>query len=128
MPLPKRLARFNRRVTNRVLGPLAGRAPWFGLVGHRGRLSGQFLWTPVNVFCIPEGYVIALMYGQDSQWARNVLAAQRCVLKTRRGEVHLREPRVVRDPGRRLVPAAIRPILRALDVEHFLVAWPATPE
>lgn len=123
MPLPKRLARFNRRATNRVLGPLAGRAPGFGLVGHRGRRSGQLYWTPVNVFRSPEGYVIALTYGPDSQWTKNVLAAGSLELRTYRGLVHLRGVRLVRDPNRRVVPAAVRPILRALNVEHFLLAW-----
>jgi len=37
--------------------------------------------------------------------------------------VHLRGVRLVRDPNRRVVPAAVRPILRGLNVEHFLLAW-----
>ena len=36
MPLPKGLARFNLRVTNRVLGPVAARLPGFGIVIHVG--------------------------------------------------------------------------------------------
>ena len=34
MPLPKGLARFNRVVTNRVLGPFAARLPGFAIVTH----------------------------------------------------------------------------------------------
>src|SRR5919107_658451 len=69
---PKGLARFNRRVTNRVLGPLAQRLPGFGIVIHVGRRSGAVRRTPVNVFHRGDRYVIALTYGADSQWVRNV--------------------------------------------------------
>ncbi|MBJ7603763.1 MAG: nitroreductase family deazaflavin-dependent oxidoreductase [Candidatus Dormibacteraeota bacterium] len=124
MPLPKRLARFNRRVTNRVLGPLAVRTPWFGLVGHRGRRSGQLHWTPVNVFAIPEGYVIALTYGRVSQWPKNVLAAGSLELRTYRGSLRLGGTRLVRDPNLTLVPLPVRLVLRALKVDEFVFAWP----
>ncbi len=124
LPLPKRLARFNHRVTNRVLGPLAARAPGFGLVGHRGRRSGRLYWTPVNVFAIPEGYVIALTYGRKSQWPKNVLAAGSLELRTYRGSFDLGGTRLIRDPNLRLVPPPIRLVLRALKVDEFVFAWP----
>src|SRR4051812_49595068 len=75
MPLPKRLARFNLHVTNRVLGPFARRLPGFAVVAHVGRRSGRVRHTPVNLFRDGDRYVIALTYGADSQWVRNVLAA-----------------------------------------------------
>ena len=37
MPLPKALARFNLKVTNPVLGHVAGRLPGFAIVTHVGR-------------------------------------------------------------------------------------------
>jgi hypothetical protein len=36
----------------------------------------------VNVFQAPEGFPIALPYGRDSEWVKNVLAAGRCGLET----------------------------------------------
>ncbi|MBJ7598706.1 MAG: nitroreductase family deazaflavin-dependent oxidoreductase [Candidatus Nephthysia bennettiae] len=125
MPLPKSLARFNLRVTNRVTGPLAGRLPWFGVLVHRGRRSGRTYRTPVNVFEIPDWYVVALTYGPDAEWVRNVLEAGECELQTRGRRVRLTAPRLVRDENRRLVPPPVRPILRALGVAHFLVLRPA---
>jgi hypothetical protein len=47
MPLPKRLAGFNARVTNRLTRRGAGRLPGFGIVSHVGRRSGRAYRTPV---------------------------------------------------------------------------------
>jgi deazaflavin-dependent oxidoreductase (nitroreductase family) len=122
MPLPKGLARFNLRVTNRVLGPLAERLPGFGIVIHVGRRSGAVRRTPVNVFRRGERYAIALTYGADSQWVRNVLAAGEFDMEIRGRRVHLTAPRLVHDETRRLVPAPVRVPLRAAGVSDFLVS------
>ena len=122
MPLPKGLARFNLRVTNRVLGPLAERLPGFGIVIHVGRRSGTVRRTPVNVFHRGDRYVIALTYGADSQWVRNVLAAGEFDVEVRGRRVHLTEPRLVHDESRRLVPAPVRIPLRAANVSDFVVS------
>jgi deazaflavin-dependent oxidoreductase (nitroreductase family) len=124
MPLPKSLARFNLRVTNRVADPLAGQLPWFGVLTHRGRRSGRVYRTPVNVFQIPDWYVVALTYGLDTEWVRNVLEAGECELQTRGRSVRLHSPRLVRDENRRLVPPPVRPFLRALGVADFVVLRP----
>src|SRR5947208_3005513 len=107
MPLPRRLARFNLRVTNRVLGPLAERLPGFGIVVHVGRRSGTARRTPVNVFRHGEDYVIALTYGPDSQWVRNVLAAGELDVEIRGRRIHLVAPEIVHDETRGLVPAPV---------------------
>jgi deazaflavin-dependent oxidoreductase (nitroreductase family) len=120
VPLPRSLARFNRVVTNRIARRFAGRLPGFAIVVHRGRRSGRTHRTPVNAFRRPGGWVFALTYGPGAEWVRNVLAAGGCELIAG-GRVHrLAVPRVVRDPGRRLVPAAVRPVLRLANVDHFL--------
>ena len=124
MPLPKSLARFNLRVTNRLAGPLATQLPWFGALIHRGRRSGRLYRTPVNVFQTPDSYVVALTYGPDTEWVRNVLEAGGCELQTRGRLVRLNSPRLVRDENRRLVPLPVRPILRALGVADFMVLRP----
>jgi deazaflavin-dependent oxidoreductase (nitroreductase family) len=124
MPLPKTLARFNRRVTNHLAGPLARYVPWFGVVIHRGRRSGREYRTPVNVFRIPGWYVIALTYGPDSEWTKNVLEAGWCSLETRGRRMRLISPRLVTDENRRVVPAPVRPALRALGVAQFLLLRP----
>src|SRR6476661_5829880 len=111
MPLPKRLARFNRHVTNRIVGPVAGHLPGFAVVSHVGRRSGRVHRTPVNLFRDGDRYVIALTYGSDSQWVRNVLAAGAVDAETPGRRVRLVAPEVVHDVRRSLGPEPIRPIL-----------------
>lgn len=94
MPMPKRLARLNRVVTNRALGRIAPWMPGFGVVHHRGRSSGRSYRTPVNVFQRGDGYVVAMTYGPQTDWVKNVLAAGGCDLETRKQLVHLVEPRL----------------------------------
>jgi deazaflavin-dependent oxidoreductase (nitroreductase family) len=100
MPLPRRLAKFNRVVTNRVLGPPARYLPGFATVSHVGRRSGRIYRTPVNLFRREDGYVIALTYGADSQWVRNVPAAGGVDIETRGRRLHIVNPEVVGDPTR----------------------------
>ena len=121
MPLPKRLARFNLLVTNRVLGPLARRAPGFAIVMHVGRRSGRAYRTPVNLFRSGDRYVIALTYGADSQWVRNVLAAGAVDVETRGRMVHLVGPEIVVDPPRSHVPRPVRPVLGLARVDEFML-------
>jgi len=127
MPAPRWLARVNRRVGNPVLGRVANRLPGFGVVLHTGRTSHRQYRTPVNVFRRGNAYVIALTYGADAQWARNVLANGGCALLTRGRRLDLARPRLFRDPARRAVPRPVRVVLRLLDVADFLELWPARP-
>jgi deazaflavin-dependent oxidoreductase (nitroreductase family) len=121
MPLPKSLARFNLHVTNRVLGPMARLAPGFGVVMHVGRRSGRTYRTPVNFFRAGDRYVIALMYGADSQWVRNVLAAGAVDVETRGHRLHLVAPEIVHDPERSLVPNPARQMVGLANVADFMV-------
>jgi deazaflavin-dependent oxidoreductase (nitroreductase family) len=120
VPLPKRLARFNRRVTNPVLRHVASWAPGFAVVHHVGRRSGRTYRTPVNVFRREGRYVFALTYGKDSDWVRNVVAAGGCEIETRRRIVALRDPVLFHDEERRAVPAPPRWVLGLAGVDDFL--------
>ncbi len=120
MAFGRRMAAFNRRVTNRVTGPLAPRLPGFGVIVHAGRRSGRQYRTPVNVFRVPGGYVVALTYGTNSEWVRNVVAAGGCDLETRGRREHLAHPEVFNDEKRSHVPPLVRPILHLLRVADFL--------
>lgn len=114
------MARFNRLITNRLTRPFARRLPGFGIIEHQGRRSGQPHQTPVNVFRAEDGYVIALTYGTEAEWVRNVLAAGGCQLVTRGQRHRLDAPRIIHDQSRRPVPPPVRPILRLLRVADFL--------
>jgi len=118
--IPRSVARFNKVVTNRISSIVAGWLPGFGIVEHIGRRSGHAYRTPVNVFQVPDGMVIALTYGRDTDWVKNVLAAGGCSLQTRGRRIPLTAPRVVHDVNRRSAPPVVRQILAALDVTEFL--------
>ncbi|MGE3911519.1 MAG: nitroreductase family deazaflavin-dependent oxidoreductase [Chloroflexota bacterium] len=121
MPLSRKVARFNRRVTNRVTRTFAGWAPTFGIVHHRGRSSGRAYQTPVNVFARRGGYAVALTYGPGAEWVRNVLANGEAVLETRGRRYHVTHPRLVHDPQGRHVPRPVRAVLEILNVDTFLL-------
>jgi deazaflavin-dependent oxidoreductase (nitroreductase family) len=121
MPAPRWVARFNRSVTNRLTGPLAPWLPGFGVVVHTGRRTGRRYRTPVNVFSRPDGgFVVALTYGPEAEWVRNVLAGGGCALLTRGRTFTLGRPRLVHDPRQRAVPPAVRAALGLLRVSDFL--------
>jgi deazaflavin-dependent oxidoreductase (nitroreductase family) len=120
MPISRRVARFNKHVTNHATGPFAGRLPGFALVTHVGRRSGTVYRTPVNVFRDGDRYVFALTYGSRAEWVRNVLAAGGCEIRTRGRTVDLAEPELFTDPKRGAVPIPARWILGLIDVDEFL--------
>lgn len=120
MALPPGLARFNRRVTNRVTGPLAGWLPGFAVVIHRGRRSGRMYRTPVNAFRDGNDYIIALTYGAETDWARNVRAAGGCQLMTRGDTVSLTNPRVVTDISWRWAPVPVRLVLKLVGATEYM--------
>jgi hypothetical protein len=61
------VAAFNLAVTNRITSRFAARLPGFGILAHLGRKSGKLYQTPVNVFRAPQGFLIALTYGRESE-------------------------------------------------------------
>lgn len=115
---------FLRPFTTRLVNPLtrrvAGHLPWFGIVVVPGRRSGKIRRVPMNVFRRGDDYVMALTYGRDVDWVKNVLAAGGCSLETRGRMVDLRDPELIRDPGRRLVPRLVGVFLALLGVNDFL--------
>jgi deazaflavin-dependent oxidoreductase (nitroreductase family) len=118
--LARRIARFNKRFTNRLTGPLAPYVPGLGVVIHSGRRSGRRYETPVNVFSWDDGFVFALTYGRESQWVKNVLAAGGCELMTRGRRYRLEHPEVFRDERRRAALPIARPILGLVGANDFM--------
>ncbi len=61
----------------------------FSIVRHVGRRSGRIYETPIIVQPIDGGFVIALTYGPDVDWYRNVLAANSCDILRHRQWYHV---------------------------------------
>jgi len=68
--------RFNRAFTNPHAMKKAGtpgvRA---SIVRHVGRTIGRPYETPVEAFATDDGFLVALPYGPDTDWLKNVLAS-----------------------------------------------------
>jgi deazaflavin-dependent oxidoreductase (nitroreductase family) len=120
MPLPRSLAEFNRRYTNKVSRRVAGWLPGFGIVIHTGRHSGRTYETPVNVFRTERGFVFALTYGR-ADWVQNVMAAGSAQLRTRRKLHTIANPRIVATPRHPDLPLVPRTILTWIDVHEELL-------
>jgi len=105
-----------RSITARVLNPLTrligGRLPYFGIITHVGRHSGRTYRTPLNIFREGDHYYVALTYGSDVDWVKNVRAAGRCRLRTGGRDVELVEPEVIVDRELRFIPLPGRVIER----------------
>jgi deazaflavin-dependent oxidoreductase (nitroreductase family) len=119
------LAKINIAFTNRITRLFAGWLPGFGILTHVGRKSGKVYRTPINVFRASNGFIIALTYSSQSEWVKNVLAADRCELKTRGKKYQLSTPNVVRDPTRRRFPIPVRLVLRIVGADEYMELWSA---
>jgi deazaflavin-dependent oxidoreductase (nitroreductase family) len=114
------VAAFNLAVTNRIASRFADRLPGFGILTHAGRKSGRVYRTPVNVLRAPEGFLIALTYGRESEWVKNVLTAGGCELETRGVQYQLSSPNVVRDPTRQRFPIPVRAVLGIVGADEYI--------
>ncbi len=121
MPLPRWLARFNRRFTNRFFMLFAGRLPPWVVMLHRGRSSGRDHEVPLAAFRVDGGFVFALTYGSGADWVRNVLAAGECQI-VRGGVVHsLSNPRLIpAAEGLSLAKRPVQLVLRLIRCDEFL--------
>ena len=121
MAVLKRVALFNRVVTNRLTRVFAGRIPPFALLEHVGRKSAKIYRTPIFAFPIQDGMLIALTYGKDTDWIKNVFARGSCAIEYRGRRYQLHSPRLSHSsPSAQPVPAFIQFMLRLLDVNDFL--------
>ena len=117
-----RLRSFNKHILNRLTIRLARTSfGSFVIVRHVGRRSGKTYETPIIAIKRPNSFVVALTYGSQVDWYRNVAAANGCVLIWHSQEYvvdHL-EP-LDTNAALPFVPAPFRPILRLLHTDYFV--------
>jgi len=92
MPMPRWLAKVNRRVFN----PIEVRRGVRPVLIHVGRSSGTTYRTPLDAHPVEGGYVFIPNYGPGSDWVRNILAAGSARLRVEGEELELTSPRMVR--------------------------------
>lgn len=120
MPLPHAVATLNRKFTNRALSHLSGFGP-FAEIEHVGRRSGRVHRTVILAFRRGDLVTIALTYGPDVDWLRNIETA---------GGARLHYGSEVLDlgpvvhlstvAGRARMPWPVRVALRAIAVTEFV--------
>jgi deazaflavin-dependent oxidoreductase (nitroreductase family) len=121
VPLPKRLARINKRITNPITRRFHRLSP-MAIVVHRGRSSGREYRTPVFAFPTEEGFAIALTYGHDVDWLKNVQAAGEATLIRKGRRLEVANPRVVGwASGSKHMPIPVRVTLLGLQARDFLL-------
>jgi deazaflavin-dependent oxidoreductase (nitroreductase family) len=116
----RELAAFHRAITNPISCRFAARLPGFAIIANVGRKSGKVYRTPVNVFREKGRFLIALTYGRDSDWVKNVMAAGGCEITTCRGSYQLHTPIISHDPTHRRFPLLVRIILGIINAEDFI--------
>ena len=111
-----------RSASNRIFLTISGR--WlraYSVVYHVGRTSGREYRNPVSAYPLGDGFVIPVLYGAQSNWVRNVLAAGEFTLRTKNRDHRLHRPEII-GPDRAL-PAYSPPsrrMMRKRDVQHFV--------
>jgi deazaflavin-dependent oxidoreductase (nitroreductase family) len=113
-----------RSLANRIFLMISGR--WFraySIVRHVGRTSGRAYQNPVSAYPLGDGFVIPVLYGTQSQWVRNVMAAGRFTLRTKGRDHPLERPEII-PPAQALAayPALLRGIMRAQQIQAFVWA------
>jgi deazaflavin-dependent oxidoreductase (nitroreductase family) len=111
--LSRRVARFNKAVHNPLQLLYAWLLPPWVVICHRGRRSGRLYRTPVNAWKRGRTLAVVVLYGEESDWVRNVLAGGGLVVRGGR-TYELQRPRIVDPAGAgRSVPPIARAFGRA---------------
>ena len=108
-------------MTNPLLRLVAGWMPGFCVLSHVGWRTGRVYSIPLNVFRDGSGFVFALTYGSGTDWVKNVLAADGCVITRHLREISLDRPRFLGEAeGMARMPLPVRGMLKGLGVTEFL--------
>jgi deazaflavin-dependent oxidoreductase (nitroreductase family) len=113
-----------RSLANRIFLKISGR--WlraYSIVRHVGRTSGREYRNPVSAYPLDDGFVIPILYGAQSQWVRNVMAAGRFTLRTKGRDYLLERPEIV-PPAQALpaYPSLLRRLMRSQGIQDFVWA------
>jgi deazaflavin-dependent oxidoreductase (nitroreductase family) len=121
--LPNRIRTFNKYVTNRLLRYFAklSYGP-FAIIRHVGRRSGKPYETVIWVWPLGAGFVIALTYGPEVDWYRNMRAAGGGTLVWHKRVYVVGKPEPI-DAKTALpaFPAFFRPLFRWAGMRDFVL-------
>ena len=131
MKLPSQIRYFNKRYLNRLTSRLivgATRGP-FCMIYHVGRRSGKAYQTPIIAFPTSFGFIIALTYGPQVDWLRNVRAAGCCQILWHR-QVYAIDQVEPLDANTALpqLPGLFRTVLGLVRLQDFLKMTGQSPK
>ena len=117
-----RIRVLNKHVTNKVLIHIAGRKfGHFAILSHTGRRSGALYRIPIVAEPLAGGFVIALTYGKQVDWYKNVRAKGGCSIHWKKTDYDLINPEFIdREIALAAFPAIFRSLLKVARIEYFL--------
>ncbi len=117
------IRKFNRTILNPLMLRVADRfhGTYPAVVRHAGRRSGRKYRTPVVAQPVDGGFVIPLPYGTNTDWLRNVRAADHFTIERAGKSYEVGNPAVV-GPAEALplVPERARRAWRRFGIKNFL--------
>jgi deazaflavin-dependent oxidoreductase (nitroreductase family) len=117
MPMPRWWGQINKRVFN----PLELKRGVRPVLTHVGRNSGKAYRTPLDAHRVDGGFVFILVYGAESDWVRNTLAAGHGSLSIDGEDVELANPRLVDEQeARQTLPDHAKLPPRLLGITEYL--------
>jgi deazaflavin-dependent oxidoreductase (nitroreductase family) len=120
--LRERLRGVNKgRVNPMTLKFAGGRSGIWVTLTHVGRHSGRAYTTPLLAQPFGDGFLLALFYGPDVDWCRNVLAAGTCMLTWHEQDYPLERPELLeRAEAMQAFPVFTRVLYTAGGINQFL--------
>jgi len=122
----RRDPRIGSAFVNRAVNPwllerglAGGRHSEIGPLEHIGRKTGQRRLTPVHPEPTATGFRFVVPLGDQSEWARNVLAAGGCRIQLHDQVYQLVEPRLVSPSVLTDLPWALRSAMAALGFRYL---------
>ncbi len=122
MPMPGWWRHLNKRFFN----PRAMKSEHnWSLITHQGRRSGRSFTTPIDAMEVPGGFAVYLMYGRNTDWAKNILASGSGTMEKSGNRYQISDPRIVQfdELANELPQDAEKPpaILRVKELIRFEV-------
>jgi deazaflavin-dependent oxidoreductase (nitroreductase family) len=87
--------RMGRAMKPFVLKSAGRSGSYASIIRHVGRTSGREYETPVSAVATDDGFVIALPYGPNTDWLKNVLASGAATIVHEGDTYGVERPRVV---------------------------------
>ena len=129
-PVQDRVRQFARDYGNpRVMETAGQPGAVASIVRHTGRSSGASYETPVTVVESEDGFVVALPYGTNPDWLKNVLASGSAVVVHEGGEYRADRPELTsRSVGNPYFPRNTQLTHLLFGVDDFLLLRRAEAE